>query len=73
MVHFLGTDVHRQNTIYPKMPKILDEFKKILEEDKLEKLTITNPELVLRNEEIDISNPVEIKFNLKEKIKMRIG
>ena len=46
MIHFLGSDVHRQNTIYPKIPQILDEIADIIGEEKLEELTTTNPELV---------------------------
>ena len=49
MVHFLGSDVHRENTIYPKMPKILVELNKLISEDKIEELTTINPKLVLQN------------------------
>ena len=49
MVHFLGSDVHRENTIYPKIPQILEEIKNIIGTDKLEELTSINPKLVLNN------------------------
>lgn len=71
MVHFLGTDVHRQRTIYPKIEEILDKITKIVGKDKLKELTTTNAELVLKNEVINITEPTEIKFTLIEKLKMK--
>ena len=52
MIHFLGSDVHRTKTIYTKMPEIKQELQKVLERDKLKKLTKINPQLVLDNETI---------------------
>ena len=72
MIHFLGTDVHRQNTIYTKMPEILEELGSLIGEDKLEELTTTNPGLALRNKKIEISEPYPIELSLKEKIIMRL-
>ena len=54
MIHFLGTDVHRQNTVYKKMPKILNELKRIIGEEKLYEITTTNPQLVLNNKKIEV-------------------
>ena len=70
MIHFLGSDVHRQNTIYPKIPQILDEIADIIGEEKLEELTTTNPELVLKNKKIEIDEPLDFKLTLKEKFIM---
>ena len=70
MIHFLGSDVHRQNTIYPKIPQILDEIADIIGEEKLEELTTTNPKLVLNNKKIEIDEPFDFKLTLKEKIIM---
>ena len=70
MIHFLGSDVHRQNTIYPKIPQILDEIADIIGEAKLEELTTTNPKLVLGNKKIEIDEPFDFKLTLKEKIIM---
>ena len=70
MIHFLGSDVHRQNTIYPKIPQILDEIADIVGEEKLEELTTTNPKLVLSNKKIEIDEPFDFKLTLKEKIIM---
>lgn len=72
MIHFLGSDVHRQNTIYPKIPQILEELKNIVGEAKLEELTTTNPKLVLKNKRIDIDEPHKIELTLKEKIIMKL-
>ncbi len=70
MVHFLGTDVHRQNTIYPKIPEILSQLKILIGEEKLTELTTINPELALNNKKIDISEPKHLKISLKEKLAM---
>ena len=70
MIHFLGTDVHRQNTIYPKVPEALVEIKQIVGEEKLKELTTINPRLVLHNKKIDIETPRKVELTLKEKIIM---
>ena len=61
MIHFLGSDVHRANTIYTKMPEILSELKKILDRIQLKKLTTINPSLVLENQPIYTEIPKRIK------------
>ena len=68
MIHFLGSDVHRQNTIYKKIPQALEEIKEIIGEEKLEKLTTINPKLVLENKKIDIEEPKEFSLTFKEKL-----
>ena len=70
MIHFLGSDVHRQKTIYKRIPQALEEISKIIGEEKLEKLTTTNPKLVLKNKKIDIEEPEEFSLTFKEKIMM---
>ena len=72
MIHFLGSDVHRQNTIYPKIPQILDEIADIIGEKKLEELSTKNPKLVLQNKKIEIDEPFDFKLTLKEKIIMNL-
>lgn len=71
MVHFLGSDVHRQNTIYPKMPQILEEIRGLIGQKKLEEIATTNPRLALNNKRIDIAEPNKIELTLKEKIIMK--
>ena len=57
MIHFLGTDVHRQNTIYPRIPECLAEINSLIGEEKLEELSNENPLLALKNKRIDIAEP----------------
>lgn len=70
MIHLLGTNAHRQNTIYPQIPQILSELNELIGEEKLKKLTTTNPKLVLNNKRIDIEEPHVIELTLKEKMKL---
>ena len=70
MIHFLGSDVHRQNTIYKMIPQALDEIRAIIGDEKLEELTTENPKLALNNKRIEIRNPQEVTLTLKEKIIM---
>lgn len=70
MIHFLGSDVHRQNSIYKRIPQALEEIKEIVGEEKLEELTTINPKLALENKRIDIEEPEEISLTLKEKLIM---
>ena len=53
LIHFLGSDVHRENQIYPKMPKIMKKLNKIISQKKIEELTTINPQKVLDNQEIE--------------------
>ena len=68
MVHFLGTDVHKQNTIYERIPEILPQISEIIGEEKLKEITTMNAQKVLENKRIDIDEPKKIKLSLKEKI-----
>ena len=70
MIHFLGSDVHRQNSIYKKIPQALEEISEIIGEEKLEKLTTVNPKLALENKRIDIEEPEEFSLTFKEKLMM---
>ena len=70
MIHFLGSDVHRQNSIYKRIPKALEEIKEIVGEEKLEELTTINPKLALENKRIDIEDPEEFSLTFKEKLIM---
>ncbi len=73
MVHFLGSDVHRENTIYPLIPEILRKIEEIIGKEELERITTVNPKLALQNKRIDISEPNKIELTLKEKIIMQSG
>ena len=71
LIHFLGSDVHRQNTIYPKIPECLSEINSIIGEEKLQELTTENPKLALGNKRIDIRDPHNVELSFKEKIIMK--
>ena len=70
MIHFLGSDVHRQNTIYKRIPRALEAIKAIVGDDKLNELTTRNPRLALENKRIEIEEPEEVTLTLKEKLIM---
>ena len=72
MIHFLGSDVHRANTIYPKMQTILSKIEQIIGAEELEKLTTINPSLVLQNKRIEIKEPNNIELTLKEKLMLKL-
>ena len=72
MIHFLGSDVHRQNSIYPKIPFALEKIKHIIGERKLEELTTINPELALANKKIEIQEPQEVTLTFKEELLMKL-
>lgn len=68
MIHFLGSDVHKKNTIYPRITQALNEIKDIIGKEKLNELTTINPGMVLEDRKIDIDEPIEFKMSLKEKM-----
>ena len=70
MISFLGSDVHRPNTIYPKIPEAIERIGEIIGKDKLFELTTLNPNRVLQNKEIELPEPKEFKYSLKEKMIM---
>lgn len=62
MVHFLGSDVHRPNTIYSKIQQAIEEINKIIGEEEQNLLTTVHPEAIIENRKIeDIENPVPIR------------
>lgn len=52
LIAFLGTDTHKEGTIYPIMPQILKKLRKVITEEKLYEITTENPKRILMNEEI---------------------
>lgn len=70
MIHFLGSDVHRKGTTYKATQHAIEEIKDIIGEEELEKLTTTNPMLVLQNKKIEIEEPEEAILTFKEKLIM---
>lgn len=72
LVHFLGTDVHKENTIYSKIPNILEQLTNIVGEERLKEITSINPDLAINNKRIDIREPIKVKLNYKEKIRIKL-
>lgn len=70
MIHFLGSDVHRQNTVYKRIPQALEKIRNVVGDKKLEELTTINPRLALNNKKIEIEEPEEVKLTFKEKLKI---
>ena len=68
MIHFLGSDSHRRNSIYLEMPKIIKKLNKIISKEKIYELTTTNQKLVLKNKKIEVDEVKKIKLNFFEKI-----
>lgn len=52
LISFFGSDVHRPEQVYNKMPQIMKKLHKILSEEEIEKLTEINPQKVLDDENI---------------------
>ncbi len=49
LIHLLGTDTHKENTIYPKIEKAVNKIKKIIGEAGIEKLTFVNAKQILED------------------------
>lgn len=59
MVHFLATDIHREeSTFYEKFSEIKNAITEIIGEEKFQELTEKNPRKVIRNEDIEITEPI---------------
>ena len=63
-IHFLGSDVHRQDTIYSIVPDAIENLREIISDKKIEELTTINPNLLIANEEIETRRPSTIKKGL---------
>jgi len=70
LVHFIATDAHRPETIYPEIPDLIRYLKTLVGERKVEQLTTVNPELVLQNKDIEIEEFDHMKWNIFEKMKI---
>lgn len=52
LVDFLGTDVHRPNSIYLKLPKAIEKISKLTSKSQLEDIIHNNAEAILNGEYI---------------------
>lgn len=64
MIHFLGTDVHRQSTVLSDMNKIISKLTKILTQEKINELTYENAYGILNKKTIYIDEPKRVKLGL---------
>jgi len=69
MIHFMGSDVHRPNSIYPKINESLKQLKKIVSEYKVNEITYENANKVLNNQDIEIEEPTKIQKTIFTKFK----
>ena len=67
-IHFLGSDVHRPHQVYGRVDEAIKQLEKILSDKKIEELTHLNAEKVLKDEDIDVDMPTEIKQGFFQKI-----
>lgn len=51
-ITFLGTDTHRANSIYTKVPEVVEKIHKLTNSDKIYQLTVDNPSKILDNDYI---------------------
>lgn len=70
MIHVLGSDTHRENSIYKKIPEIVNKLKKLIGKETLNILSETNPMKILNDEEIQVIEPTKIRYTVIEKYKM---
>ena len=67
MIHILGSDVHRQNSIYKEIPEIMNKLEKLIGKEMVKKLSEINPLKILKNEEIQVIEPKRIRYTVVEK------
>lgn len=52
LVSFMGTDAHRENSIYPQVPKAINLISKYVSKEKLQDLINNNAEKLINNESL---------------------
>jgi len=57
MIHFLGTDTHRKNSIYLKMDSIFYTLRKLIDEDTISDLSLKNAQIVFENGDVKACKP----------------
>lgn len=71
LVNFLGSDAHRDKSIYTKIDKASSKIKDIIGKKAFDEITHYNPIKVIKNEVIEIESfPTSIKYTITDKIKM---
>ena len=52
LISFFGSDVHKPERVYNKIPKIIKKLKKVISDEEFIEFTEINPQKVLNNEDI---------------------
>lgn len=52
LISFLGSDAHRQNSIYKEIPKAISSISKYISQEELYEITTSNAEKILRGENL---------------------
>lgn len=68
MVHLLGSDVHRPNTIYPEIEEAMQEIVKLAGKRKAKELTTDYPEQIITGQTVEIENPIPVKTTFFSKL-----
>lgn len=68
MVHLLGSDVHRPDTIYLEIEEAIQEIIKIVGKRKAKELTTNCPEQIIIGQTVEIENPTPVKTTFFSKI-----
>ena len=53
LISFFGTDTHRPEQVFTKMPHIMKKLRKLLSDEEIERFTSINPQKVINNEDIE--------------------
>ena len=72
LVHFLGSDVHRPNSIYTKIEPAIHKIKAIVGQNEFDKISHFNAMNVIRNERVEVEEPEPIKLTLADKMRMSL-
>ncbi|MCX8074600.1 MAG: hypothetical protein N2749_03335 [Clostridia bacterium] len=61
MVQFLATDSHRTNREYDNITNVKKLLLKLTDEENINRLMSINPDLVIKNQDIDVKEPIRHK------------
>lgn len=61
MIHFLGSDNHRTNSVYCSVRESIKQLEKLIGTEKMKNLIYINPKAILEDKPIEITEPIEVK------------
>lgn len=59
MIHFFGTDAHSDGSRSPRLSKGFERLKTLVGEESYERIVRVNPDLLLKDEDIEIDEPLK--------------